>query len=172
MAPFTQIAYIPKQKGFFIAGDEDATYRSTIVDFMENNVQDIGLQIPIPTTGLRLNADYKIAAVEILYRESDSIAVKVLESVTAGEISAASQSTNIYQYDYQSRKPYRTLPELQTVRVYDKVPIRAFAQETSGNRIIYGNYRDQHTPPTALNYNCRIAQKIDTGKFANFAEYR
>mgnify|MGYP003630879520 FL=1 len=171
MAPFTQIAYIPKQKGFFIAGDEDATYRSTIVDFMENNVQDIGLQIPIPTTGLRLNADYKIAAVEILYRESDSIAVKVLESVTAGEISAASQSTNIYQYDYQSRKPYRTLPELQTVRVYDKVPIRAFAQETSGNRIIYGNYRDQHTPPTALNYNCRIAQKIDTGKFANFAEY-
>ena len=171
MAPFTQIAYIPKQKGFFIAGDEDATYRSTIVDFMENNVQDIGLQIPIPTTGLRLNADYKIAAVEILYRESDSIAVKVLESVTAGEISAASQSTNVYQYDYQSRKPYRTLPELQTVRVYDKVPIRAFAQETSGNRIIYGNYRDQHTPPTALNYNCRIAQKIDTGKFANFAEY-
>ena len=29
MAPFTQIAYIPKQKGYFIAGNETDAYRST-----------------------------------------------------------------------------------------------------------------------------------------------
>jgi hypothetical protein len=55
--------------------------------------------------------------------------------------------------------------------VYDKVPVRAFAQETSGNRIIYGNYRDQHTPPANINYNCRISQKSSTGKYNNWIEY-
>ena len=69
------------------------------------------------------------------------------------------------------RKPYRTLPEAQTVRVYDKVPITAFAQESAGNRIIYGNFKDKHTPPLNINYNCRIAKKNNTGLFNNFVEY-
>ena len=51
MAPFTQIAYIPKQDGYFLNGDEDAAYQSTIVvSFMENQVQNIGLVIPLPTS--------------------------------------------------------------------------------------------------------------------------
>ncbi len=171
MAPFTQIAYIPKQKGYFINGDEDAAYQSTIVAFMENMVQNIGLVIPLPTPANRLNRDYKIAELEILFRESDGIAVRVLESISAGQISGASGSDNYYTYDYQSRKPYKTLPEAQTVRVYDKVPVRAFSQETSGNRIIYGNFRDQHTPPANINYNCRIAPKSLSGSSNNFVEY-
>ena len=171
MAPFTQIAYIPKQYGYFLNGDEDAAYQSTIVNFMENQVQNIGLVIPLPTNANRIVRDYKISEVEILFRESDSVAVKVLESVSAGEISGASGVDNYYTYDYQSRKPYKTLPEAQTVRVYDKVPVRAFSQESSGNRIIYGNYRDQHTPPSSINYNCRISKKSSTGKYNNWIEY-
>jgi len=171
MAPFTQIAYIPKQYGFWLAGDEDAAYQSTIVSFMENLVQNVGLIIPLPTSANRIVRDYKISELEILFRESDGVAVRVLESITAGEISGASGLDNSYTYDYQSRKPYRTLPEIQTTRVYDKVPVRAFAQETSGNRIIYGNYRDHHTPPANLNYNCRIAPKSSTGKYNNWIEY-
>jgi len=171
MAPFTQIAYIPKQNGYFINGDEDSAYQSTIVDFMENQVQNIGLVIPLPTNANRIVRDYKINEIEILFRESDGVTVKVLESVSAGQISGASGVSNYYTYDYQSRKPYRTLPEAQTVRVYDKVPVRAFSQESSGNRIIYGNYIDQHTPPANINYNCRISPKSDTGKYNNWIEY-
>ena len=33
MAPFTQPAFIPQQKGYFLDGDEDASYRSTILSF-------------------------------------------------------------------------------------------------------------------------------------------
>jgi hypothetical protein len=171
MAPFTQIAYIPKQYGYFLNGDEDAAYQSTVVNFMENLVQNIGLVIPLPTNANRIVRDYKISEVEILFRESDGIAVKVLESITAGEIAGASGTSNYYTYDYQSRKPYKTLPEAQTTRVYDKVPVRAFSQESSGNRIIYGNYRDQHTPPANINYNCRISKKSSTGKYNNWIEY-
>ena len=171
MAPFTQIAYIPKQNGFFVNGDEDSAYQSTIVDFMENKVQNIGLVIPLPTPANRLNRDYKIAELEILFRESDGIAVKVLESISTSKIAGEIGTSNYYTYDYQSRKAYRTLPEAQTVRVYDRVPVRAFSQEMSGNRIIYGNYRDQHTPPSSLNYNCRIANKSGTGAYNNWIEY-
>ena len=171
MAPFTQIAYIPKQKGYFLNGDENAAYQSTIVAFMENMVQNIGLVIPLPSQANRINRDYKISELEILFRESDGIAVKVLESISVGEVSGASGASNYYNYDYQSRKPYRTLPEAQTVRVYDRVPVRAFSQETSGNRIIYGNFRDQHTPPANINYNCRIAPKSLSGSSNNFVEY-
>lgn len=171
MAPFTQIAYIPKQKGYFINGDEDAAYQSTIVGFMENTVQNIGLVIPLPTSANKMIADYKISGIEILFRESDGLAVKVLEKISANEISGASGIDSYYSYEYQSRKPYRTLPEAQTVRVYDKVPVRAFSQESAGNRIIYGNFRDQHTPPANINYNCRITKKSTTGAYNNWIEY-
>ena len=172
MAPFTQIAYIPKQKGYFISGDEDAAYRSTILDFMENNVQNIGLIIPLPDLAVRVSSTYKISELEILFRKSDEVAVRVLESVPINEVILNSgNGTNLYTYDYQSRKPYRTLPEAQTVRVYDKVPVTAFAQEVAGNRVIYGNYKDKHTPPPTIDYNCRVAHKNTSGFYNNFIEY-
>ena len=171
MAPFTQIAYIPKQNGYFLHGDEDAAYQSTIVDFMENQVQNIGLVIPLPSSANRLASTYKINEVEILFRESDAIAVKVLTTIPVGEISAASGENNHYTYEYQSKKPYKTLLEAQTVRVYDKVPVRALAQESAGNRIIYGNFRDKHTPPASIDYNCKVEPKITTGLFNNWIEY-
>jgi hypothetical protein len=171
MAPFTQIAYIPKQNGYFLYGDEDAAYQSTIVDFMENQVQNIGLVIPLPSSANRLLSEYKITELEVLFRESDSIAAKVLTTIPVGQISASSAEYNYYTYEYQSKKPYRTLPEAQTVRVYDKVPVRALAQESAGNRIIYGNFRDKHTPPASIDYNCKIEPKISTGISNNWIEY-
>ena len=170
MAPFTQIAYIPTQKGFFIQGDEEATYQSTVVQFMKNNVQNVNLSVPLPDTATALAKSYKVQEIELLFKEADGTAVKVLESVPVSVVSTQGPY-NVYEYEYQSRKPYKTLPEAQTVRVYDKVPIRAFSQETAGNRIIYGNYIDQHTPPDNLNYNCRISKKNTTGIFNNFVEY-
>ena len=170
MAPFTQIAYIPTQKGYFVEGDEESAYQSTVVDFMKNNVQNIGLVIPLPDEARNIGTNYKIKELDVLFREAGTTNVKVLESIPISVISETG-ATNLYTYDYQSRKPYRVLPEAQTVRVYDKVPIRAFAQETAGNRIIYGNYHDKHTPPLNLDYNCRISPKFDFGKFTNFIEY-
>ena len=171
MAPFTQIAYIPKQNGYFLYGDEDAAYQSTIVGFMENQAQNIGLVIPLPSSANKLSSDYKIVELEVIFRESDSIVTKVLTTIPVGEISASSEQNNYYTYEYQSKKPYKTLPEAQTVRVYDKVPVRALAQESAGNRIIYGNFRDKHTPPASIDYNCKVEPKITTGLFNNWIEY-
>ncbi|MGY8918388.1 MAG: hypothetical protein ACKVJ6_08940, partial [Flavobacteriales bacterium] len=78
---------------------------------------------------------------------------------------------NVYTYKYQSTKPFRTLPESQTVRVFDKVPVLAQAQETAGNRIIYGNFKDKYTPPNTVSYKVAVAPKLLTTKYDNWVEY-
>ena len=84
---------------------------------------------------------------DVLYKESDALVVKVLETLSISDINNKSVNNTCILTNYQSRKPYKTLPQDQTVRVYDKVPVRALAQETAGNRIIYGNFRSI-TPPS------------------------
>jgi hypothetical protein len=161
VSPFTQIAYIPEQKGFFVAGDEDAAYRSTVLNFMQNNVQNVELLIPLPDTYNNIGDSYKITEIDVLYKESDQTTIKVLESIVIAQnaLPGDEGDINVFTYNYQSRKPYKTLPEAQTVRVYDKVPTRALAQETAGNRVIYGNYRDAYTPPLNISYTIGVAKK-------------
>ena len=163
MAPFTQIAFIPKQDGSFLAGDEDKTYQSTVVSFMENKVNQIFLVINLPSTGNDLENNYKIKELDILYKESDGISVSVLDTISISEIKSKAGSSNTYEYNYQSRKPIKTLPQDQTTRVYDKTPVRALAQEVSGNRVIYGNYVNKHTAPDHLNYEVTVTQKFSDG---------
>ena len=173
MAPFTQIAFIPKQKGYFISGDEDNAYQSTVLEFMENGVQNIKLNVPLPDTGANLNANgssYRISNIDILYKESDGLAVKVLDSVAINSLNTL--ATNIYSYEYQSRKPFRTLPQNQTTRVFDKVPVKALAQEIAGNRVVYGNFQNQHTPPSSIDYYVTTGDKFTTNTgINNWAEY-
>ena len=174
MAPFTQIAYIPKQKGYFLEGDEDEAYKSTILQWMENGVQNVELSILLPDNISNLQtlstSSYKIISIDVLYKESDSRAVKVLDRVPLGTV-ANTTIENVYTYKYQSTKPFRTLPESQTVRVFDKVPVLAQAQETAGNRIIYGNFKDKYTPPNTVSYKVAVAPKLLTTKYDNWVEY-
>jgi hypothetical protein len=171
MAPFTQIAFIPKQDGSFLAGDEDLTLRSTVVSFMENKVDQISLVINLPDIGNNLAGFYKIKEIDILYKESDKIAISVLDTIELSEIVSQSSTTSVYEYSYQSRKPVKTLPQNQSTRVYDKTPVRALAQEVSGNRVIYGNFVNKHTAPTHLNYQVTVGQKFSRGDLDNNWSY-
>ena len=171
MAPFTQIAFIPNQDGYFMyvrkAGfkskdDQADSYRSTIVSFVENKTDDIKLVIPRPDTvvpGETIQDALKISEIDILYKESDGLAVKVVETIPVADL-----SINTYgdiEYDYKSTKPFNTLPSDELVRVYDKAPVRAFAQEVSGNRVIYGNFQNKHTPPDNIDYEISSSNKFN-----------
>lgn len=93
----------------------------------------------------------KIKEIEILYSESDSAAIKVIDRVkikTSTVIkpvlevisSTSARLRYVYDYVYKSTKPTKTLPEADLTRVNDIIPIKAKTQEISGNRIIYGNF--------------------------------
>ena len=163
MAPFTQIAFIPKQDGSFLAEDETKAYQSTVVSFMENKVDQISLVINLPDNGNDLENNYKIKELDILYKESDGISISVLDTVSINEIKDKAANSDVYEYSYQSRKPIKTLPQSHSTRVYDKTPVRALAQEVSGNRVIYGNYINKHTAPDHLNYEVTVTQKFSDG---------
>ncbi len=177
MAPFTQPCFIPKQDGYFLnntstEGDEEQAFASTIVDFMENKVNKIDLKIPLPSSVANLNSDLHVEEIDILYKESDGLAVQVVESIPYGNNNFGSSSADslldVFTYEYESQIPYKTLPSDEITRVYDKVPVKALSQEIISNRIVYGNYQDKHTPPAFLNYNVSSSIKEDfnlnTGK--------
>ena len=184
MAPFTQIMFIPKQFGQFSLGqltpdtdqdvnyyqDETDAYTSTIIQWFENDIDSIKLKIPVPTTLAELNTLYNIKEIDILYRESDALAVKVLDTIDVSGISTTTTinydddiigllTKNYIDYDYKSNKPYKTLPEGQTTRVYDKVPVKALAQELISNRIVYGNYTERMTPPATIDYRTSFSPR-------------
>lgn len=170
-SPFTQECFIPQQDGYFLEGDEQQTISSTVVSFLENKVNQITLRIPmpsvsdpsLPTTTLQNVADqFKIKKVEILYKESNEIRVLVVDTLLTKDIAGQYDSvnpSNVLEYVYSCTKPFKTLPEAQTVRVYDKVPIKAKTQEVISNRIVYGNFQTKHTPPSNLNYNVGVVEK-------------
>ena len=167
-APFTQPCFIPKQDGYFIENfnsetDEAQTLQSTIVDFMENKVTKIILQIPLPANATDLaltTSPFKISAIDILYKESDGLAVQVVDTIPVdASFGSTVGANNIYQYAYESTKPFKTLPSKELVRVYDKIPVRAFSQEIISNRVVYGNFQDKHTPPPSLDYQVSVSDK-------------
>ena len=163
MAPFTQPAFVPKQDGYFLASDEDEAFRSSIVRFMQNKVNNVALYIPLPFAANSLYANLDVVEMDILYKESDALSVKILESINSNVFSKNSDdsvnTSSVYTYQYQSRKPYKTLPEAEIIRVFDRVPVKALGQEVIGNRIVYSNFQDKHTPPASINYNVAANQK-------------
>ena len=252
-APFTQIAFIPKQDGYFmfvdgettsstegsqVKNDQDETYRSSVVYFVENKLNSISLKIPLPYYNYDIQEALKIKEIDILYKESDGIAVRAIETLTIDKIKTQSGialtngaqtpgasgnniaidnisggvavgspisgpgidagttvlsftptdpsnpfsgnitvSTTVSQlednalltigdinsfiYEYESTKPTKTLPEDNLIRVFDKIPVRAQAQEVAGNRVIYGNFQNKIDPPPFLDYNVAATIKDD-----------
>ena len=164
-APFTQSMFIPKQDGYFKGDDEKLTYESTIVDFMENKVTKIDLLIPLPATRSVLQntttSPIKITEIDVLYKESDGQAIRVVDTIKVENATPwnSNPTDNVFIYTYESTKPYKTLPESELIRVYDRVPVRAKAQELMSNRIVYGNFQNKHTPPASLNYQVGISDK-------------
>ena len=156
MAPFSQIAFIPEQYGYFLHDDERLAGESGIVKFMENRVDQIFLQIPMPAQQSQLADLYKISELQILVKNAGDTTVKVIEDVLVKNISYTSTT---YSYQYDSTQPFKTLPEKEITRVSDKAPVRAASQAIIGNRIVYGNFLDKHTHPISLDFSAKVEQK-------------
>tara|TARA_R110002020_G_scaffold387042_1_gene597780 strand:- start:13776 stop:18989 length:5214 start_codon:yes stop_codon:yes gene_type:complete len=194
-APFTQICYIPKQYGFFGMGpnpteqDMIDAYTSTVLAWFENRIDNIGLQIPFPLGGTDIATattslinDYQIKEIDILYKESESLITRIVDTIPVSNAAsftdyvkaipsgAGGSTTEFYfTYDYKSIKPYKTLPQSQTTRVYDNVPVKALGQELIANRVVYGNYLEGHTPPISMDYGVFRADK--SINYDNYIQY-
>ena len=170
ISPFTQPVFIPKQNGYFLdhptrennkvyIRQEDTVGNSTIVSFMENKINNVSINIETPYRVDQLENELKVEEIDILYKESDGLAIQLVESIPVTDSLVTGNSSFSLTYDYQSKKPFRVLPEKEVSRVSDKVPIRALSQSVVGNRVVYGNFIDKHSPPNGLDYNVDISAK-------------
>ena len=193
-APYTQICFIPKHNGLFGGGQNESlqdmknAYDSTIIEWFTNNIDTVSLKVPLPSITTSTSAEvvnnlineYKITNIEILYKESDALSTKILESIQVDDtilpsflqlIPSGSLSGKewYYNFDYKSIKAFRTLPTSEQNRVYDNVPIKALAQEITANRVMYGNFLQKHTPPNGIDYE--IINEDKSVAFDNYAQY-
>ena len=159
MAPFTQAAFVPKNFGYFIDEDEQKTKESGIVNFMENRVDQVKLNLTLPVIANDLESALKVEEIQILIKNSDELNVRVIEEVDVGDVSGATTS---YEYDYLSTKPIKVLPEANLTRVHDKIPVRALTQEVVSNRVVYANFIDKHSSLNNLDYYLDYSKKLET----------
>jgi hypothetical protein len=182
IAPFTQLAFIPKQDGYFTEdaipeniedveanSDENRAIKSTIIAFFENKVNEFGIVIDMPegvSTPSDLYNNLKVTEIDILYKDADEANIKVIDTITKDKL--VGLRTNQYIYTYNSSMPIKTLRDVDFTRVADKAPIRAKAQEVAGNRVMYGNYLARTSRPNKLNYKVTAGEKDDYGKYNSF----
>lgn len=166
ISPFTQSIFIPKQDGHFtgtpseIDKDEIDTVKSTSVDFFENKVTEVELIIDLPegfTSVSQLSEDLKVKEVDIIYKDASEPSLKVVRTIKQDEII---NNTNTYlSYTYKSSEPTKVLPERELTRVSDKIPVRAKAQESIGNRVVYGNFLRSFSGIKDLDYSVEYGDK-------------
>jgi len=154
IAPFTQICFIPKTTSYNITQTQEILKRGKASfqddngnpEGMVNDVNAVNLNIILPSKNI--TTDFEINGIEIIYKESDNNLLRAVELVDIKDIDS---SNGVFQYQYKSTLPYKTLPQDQTTRVYDNIPLSAIAQEAVGNRIIYGNFVQDRALPNQNN---------------------
>jgi hypothetical protein len=115
LAPFSQVAFIPKQQSRWLYNDDEDTKRSGVVSFLENSVTYVGLNIPCPDDILQrpgwldqVELYHKVKEVQIVAKASDDLAVKVIADIpikdalglgTARQVQIIEDGTN---YDSQA----------------------------------------------------------------------
>ena len=162
ISPFTQECFVPEQDGYFIGEDEEKTMQSTELNIMRNKVNNITLCIPVPdgsTNWGNVVNDLKVDSIDIIFKDAASTTLNLLDTIEGSSLSG-NGSTLLY-YDYQSRKPFKTLPLRDLLRVSDQAPVRALSQEVIGNRLVFGNIVDKHTPPSSIDYDVSASIKLD-----------
>jgi hypothetical protein len=186
IAPFTQPCFIPQQNGYFMGdfngwrNDQRDAYNNTTLEFFENMVTNVDLVIPCPkflwnnlgdTDDVFANLREKmhVENIEIVYKDDNELTYKIVDTISFKDFSQFNVST--YIYSYQSTQPYRVLPESETTRVSDAVPIRAFTQEVAGNRVIYGNYVDKPSGLESLDYEVSVGVKEESNLLQEYQNH-
>ncbi len=147
------IVLTPDNEVYVVTGTPTATAFNTTTSISPAIVDDTDLYFFNVGTSSPYSWEnkLKIKEIEILYSESDSATIKVIDKIKVNESivikpiievisSTSARLRYVCEYVYKSTKPTKTLPEADLIRVNDVIPVKAKTQEISGNRIIYGNY--------------------------------
>lgn len=122
LSPFSEVAFFPKSFSL--------DFSTGLNKSMVNANGSVSIQFD---TGSK-----NVTDVELVFKESNSSVVYVVESINKKDESYANNATQ--NFLFKNSKIYKALAEKELFRVYDNVPLKAKTQQLIGNRIVYGNY--------------------------------
>ena len=127
-SPFTPIAFVP--------GSFDYHPKKGYNVGMTNQLTELKI------TNFRLNdIPLDVEEIDILYKEEASPNVYLIDSINNRQASFNEDNWNLNEYVVTDETINATIPSNQLLRAYDNVPKKALAQEVTGSRIVYGNYK-------------------------------
>ena len=121
-SPFSEIAFLP--------GEFDYETKKGYNLGMVNQLRQCIIEGFRPS-----NIPLDVVEVDLLYKESNSTSVYVVDTFIKGD-----DIWNANEFNIESEIISSILPSNQLLRNYDNVPRVAKSQEITGNRIVYGNY--------------------------------
>jgi len=126
--PFTNIVFEP--------GDQFMYHVTDAYNIgMENSISSIRLQ------DYDISLPKDVVEIDLLYKESNSPTVYLIDTLKPSLPNWPGRPG----YKVKGDTIRAVLPENQLLRSYDNVPRSAFAQEITGNRLVYGNYLQNYT---------------------------
>ena len=131
--PFTDVVFNPIYTEEYSVDDFYST-KDSYNTAMINSIKSIEIKNFIPG-----DIPKDVVQVEILYKEDGSSVVFSIKTIDYDHVE---WSNNTYTLNSQSI--FAAIPSNQFLRPFDNVPIKALAQEITGNRLIYGNYTQNY----------------------------
>ncbi len=137
-APWSQPAFLP--------GNFDYLPKQAYNLGMTNNVRSLTLKNYVVEDSLRPR---DVVEIDILYKESNSPLCYTVKTIKPSDAGLIWPNTSLTPYergklDIESEMIHAVLPENQLLRPYDNVPRFALAQEITGNRLVYANYKQNY----------------------------
>ena len=175
LAPFSTFVFNPRdteQRYNILSRNEiNSLIGATELTWFENKINRVLIEV-YTNDGVIGNpltfAEQGVKSIDIIGKASDSAAAYIFETINIDSTNSGNTSLT---YKYLSNNPKSTLPESQLVRVYDKVPTKALAQEFVGNRVVYGNYEENLELPENFTLKASAELRLDTNTGGLFSFY-
>ena len=119
---------------------------------MTNNIRKLIIQSLVWS-------DPEISEVDILYKESNSTAVYVVDTLKKSEYQNVTIPT---EYEIRTELIGAAVEPNQILRPWDNVPRKAKSQEIIGNRVVYANYLQNYDTVGVINSSTgEVSTKVD-----------
>jgi hypothetical protein len=172
--PFTDVVFNPIY-GLELGQFDNYTTEEPYNRAMTNVIDSIDLYDFVPS-----DIPKDVVQVDILYKQENSNVVYSVANIksTDEEFTAdgsqqlvigtqGTVSKHKGKYNISTENIHAALPESQLLRPWDNVPRSALAQEITGNRLVYGNYKQGYyldeEPKLTANYEPRKSGSFNEG---------
>jgi hypothetical protein len=94
-----------------------------------------------------------VTDIQLLYRDSESTNVYLVETIKKEEATG--------KFEFTNNKKYGVLSSDQVTRLFDNVPLKAQAQDIVGTRLVYGNYVQFFDMNTATGEDVNVDMTVE-----------